>query len=433
MELKSFREVLLKKADGNPRLEILVECITQDRLADEVIESLRKMAQLTHAASRNPNSALLHYAKNMSDTDVHQIRDALGHHISHYRGALKTMQAAKDKPEQDRLRGVADQHLNKIVPLAHMAAKAGHHSEGTIAADLPPIRAWEANYTGAGPKHRFSTTKTPIAEGEHKGKVEDVDPLSGRARRGRPGVEFEGTQGWNRRLPSGKSKDADQSKSRSVHNYRYLEMPPHGQHESLKETNHRGGFPFEDIRVGSGTDVGSGGGHLPIEDVGEVKDYVPHEFDEHPIHGVFDEPESNISPEDRESFVNNVGSWEDTPHFQKWAARHGEMNDKDPEAYAKRGSEKPGHVYKDLSLLPQPAHATEGMSAAEPQQDATSAEAAAPTAPSEKSKNTILKKPSATSKKASIQDPKAMWDSLNDEQKAGLAHLPEFAEFARKK
>jgi hypothetical protein len=410
VELQSFREILLKKAEGDPRLELLVEYVHQDRLADAVIESLRKMARLTHHAARNPNSALFHFASNMNEGDVHQIRDALGHHISHYRGALKTMHAAKDPTEKQSARTAADMHLNKIVPLAHLAAKAAHHSGGMIDADLPPIRPWEANYTGAGANHKFSTTLPK----DDKGRVHQLDPLTNRERKGRPGVEFEGTQGWNRRITS-RPKDHKQDESRGVHDYRYLEMPPHGAHEALSETHHRGGFPFEEIRVGSGPEVASGGGHLPIEDVGEVKQFVPHEFDSHPIHNVFDMPDKALADEPNrlENFVNAHKDWESTPKFQDWLSRYGQAHEANPD----RGLSKPSHVFEGIPLQDQPKHVKEAVDQSNTQSASPDVPMAAEPVESTPKSQKVLKRPA---KKSTEEE---AWNSLNDDEKKTLAHL----------
>ena len=96
MELKSFKEILLKKAEGNPYLQTLIKYAKDDLLAEEVIESLLKMAEPSAAMGRGANSALTSYAGHMDNSDVEQLRDALGHHVSHYRGALKSMHAAQD-------------------------------------------------------------------------------------------------------------------------------------------------------------------------------------------------------------------------------------------------------------------------------------------------------------------------------------------------
>ena len=419
MGLKGFRDILLKKAEGDSRLEILVESIGQDRLANKVIESLKKMARLTAAAGRNPNSALSAYAGKMDDSDVAQLRDALGHHVSHYRGALKAMHGATDPTEKGKLRSVADQHLNKIVPLSHLAARAERHSNGRIAADLPPIRAWQANYTGT---HKF-----PNSSLDANGKSTVTDPVTGETvGPGPPGEELIGTEGWGGRASKSKKAGHDQNKSRATPDYRYLEMPAHPEHDSLSETTHRGGFPFEDIRVGSPNEVDAGMGHLHLPDTGEVKQYVPHEFDQHPINDIFDVPEGKLSPEKKAKFAEDLANWKGSKHHAAWLDRHEALEDADKESYGARGKVKPSHHFEGIPLLEQPEHAkgkpTGGGAA---QGEAVSTPASASTQTPTVSREVDIHKPPAGLDNKALLDG---WDTLPDDMKRAL-----HKEAARKK
>jgi hypothetical protein len=388
MELKSFREILLKKAEGDPRLEILVECIGQDRLTSQIFESLQKMARLTAAAARNPNSALDSYAGKMDSSDVNQLRSALGHHVAHYQGALKAHHAATDPAQKTNLRTVADKHLEKIVPLAHLAARAERHSNGVMAADLPPIRPWQANYTGT---HVFPTN----APRDASGKVTTQDPVTGRTvGPGVPGKELIGTEGWGGR-PTAARPGHDQNKSRGTHDYRYLEMPPHGKHPLLSETNHRGGFPFEDIRVGHPSDVDAGGGHLHLPETPDVSKYTPHAFDEHPIHSIFDTPESKISPEKKAKFAEDLANWKSSPHHQGWLDKEEASENEDLGAHMARGSTKPSHVFQDIPLRDQPEHARGSDPAAAEEAAAPEAQAASPADPQKPQVRPALRRPAA--------------------------------------
>src|ERR1700677_1816807 len=114
MELKSFREILLKKADGNPYLQTLIKYAKDELIADEVLEALQKMAEPSAAMGRGANHAVTSYAAGMKPIHVEQLRDALGHHISHYKGALQAHHAATDPKDKAKMRNVADQHLNRI-------------------------------------------------------------------------------------------------------------------------------------------------------------------------------------------------------------------------------------------------------------------------------------------------------------------------------
>src|ERR1035438_414100 len=147
MELKSFREILLKKAEGNPYLETLIEYAKDEIIAEEVLDALQKMAEPKAGMGSRANQPFTSYAAGMKPVHVEQLRDALGHHISHYKSALKAHHEASDPKEKTRLRGVADQHLNKIIPMMHLAGKASKHSGGNIVLDYPSTIPWETNYT----------------------------------------------------------------------------------------------------------------------------------------------------------------------------------------------------------------------------------------------------------------------------------------------
>ena len=307
--LNSFKELLIKKAEGNPYLETLIKFAKDEIIADQVIESLLKMAEPSAAMGRGANSALTSYAGHMDNSDVEQIRDALAHHISHYKGALKAGN-----------RSVADQHLNKIIPLMHTAGRAGRHSGGKMVLDYPSTTPWETNYT------------TPERH-PHNGKLK------------------EGTKDLGRR-----PKKTREGSSRGVPDYRYLEMAPHPGHGDYGKMPHRGGYPFEEIQLGTPAKRDAGKAYLPIEDVGEVNEYVPHPYDQHPIHSVADEAEHWLKPEQKEKFAQELAAWKGSEHHKKWLADQKAKFQKDPEAYKARGSAKPGHVFEGVDLQEPPEH-----------------------------------------------------------------------------
>jgi len=392
MELKSFREILLKKADGNPYLQTLIKYAKDDLIADEVVESLLKMAEPSAAMGRGANSALTSFAGNMDNSDVEQMRDALGHHISHYKGALKTMHAAKDPVQKAKLRGVADQHLDKIVPLMHIAGRAGKHSGGKLTLDYPSTTPWESNYT-------------TIDRHEHNGKLK------------------EGTKDLGRRPKPSSSRDRN---PRAVPDYRYLEMAPHGGHTMSGKMPHKGGYPFEEVQLGSPMKRDAGQAYLPIEDVGEVKDFVPHPFDQHPIHEVADHPEHKLAQEHKDKFINDLAAWKSSEHHKKWLEDQKAKFKANPEAYKARGTKKPAHTFEGIPLQEQPAHArtnAEPVAAPakveQPQQPVASVPAQAKQAPA----GFDLSKPPEGAHPIFAK----FWNQLNDKEKTD-AH-----EQARKK
>jgi hypothetical protein len=322
MELKSFKEILLKKADGNPYLQTLIKYAKDELIAEEVVASLIKMAEPSAAMGRGANSALTLYAGQMDNSDVEQMRDALGHHISRYRGALKSMHAAQDSAEKLRLRNVADQHLSKVIPLMHLAGRAGKHSNGKMTLDYVSTTPWESNYT-------------TVERHPHNGKLK------------------EGTKDLGRRP----SRNASRDNPRAVRDYRYLEMAPHAQHASTEKMPHKGGYPFEETQLGAPAKKDAGQAYLPLEDLSDVKDYVPHPFDHHPIHEVADHAEHHLTPEQKEKFINDLAAWKGGEHHKKWLADQKAKYQANPDAYKARGSAKPAHHFEGIPLQEQPEHA----------------------------------------------------------------------------
>lgn len=308
MELKSFKDLLLKKAGDDPTLTTLINVMKDELIAEKVLESLEKMARPQSSKGRSANAAITAYGNQMKNKDVEMMRDALAHHINHYRAALK---AGK--------RDVADQHLNKIVPMMDLAAKAGSHSGGQLALDYVPLEPWETNYT--------TTERRP-----ETGKLK------------------EGTKGLRRRL---NSVPRDRN-PRSVSDYRYLEMPPHEQHADSQKSPHKGGYPFEEVQLGSPAKIDAKEAYLHLHDVDPQDKFVPHPFDVHPVHELAEEKQDSLTPEQMNAFAQKMSDWHTSPHNQQWMQSVKETHAKDPEGFKSRGKTKPTHHFEGIELQTQP-------------------------------------------------------------------------------
>lgn len=308
MELKSFRELLLKKAADNPTLQSIIDVMKDDIIADKVLESLEKMARPQASMGRSANAAITAYGNQLKNKDVEMMRDALAHHISHYKSALKNGQ-----------REIADQHLEKIVPMMHLAARAGAHSGGQLGLDYIPLEPWETNYTTS-------------------------------ERRPETGKLKEGTKGLRRRLNS-VGRDLN---PRSVPDYRYLEMAPHEEHADTKKSPHKGGYPFEEIQLGNPAKIDAKEAYLHIIDPGKQDAYVGHPFDEHPIHQFAEHKQDSLTPEHMQDFANAMQQWHGSEHNAKWMEGVKQLHAKDPEAFKSRGKAKPAHHFEGINLLDQP-------------------------------------------------------------------------------
>lgn len=376
MELKSFREILLKKADGNPYLQTLIKYAKDELLADEVIESLLKMAAPSASMGGKANHAVTTYAAGMKPIHVEQLRDALGHHVSHYRGALKAHHEATDPAEKAKFRNIADQHLNKIVPMMHLAGKASKHSGGQLVLDAPPLEPWETNYT--------STERRP-----ETGKLK------------------EGTKGLGRRPAPNASRARN---PRAVPDYRYLEMPPHPGHSDTERSPHKGGYPFEEIQVGTPAKRDVGQAYLPIENV-KVKDYVAHPFDAHPVHRFHDYAQHELGPEHHDAINTGTAGWQESEHNKQWLQDQKSKYAANPEAYKARGHKKPAHTYEGIPLAEMEHHKAAPVSAPV----AAAPEVTQAAAPAKASG--VIRKPAAK------VEPAVPLDKLSEEDKKLIASL----------
>lgn len=321
MELNSFRDLLLKKAEDNLTLQTIISVMKDELIADHVIESLEKMARPHASSGRHANAAVTAFANSMKNKDVEMMRDALGHHIAHHKAALKAGN-----------RQVADEHLKRIVPLMHLASKATAHSGGQMMIDYPPMEAYETNYTG--------TDRSDKGDGKL----------------------HEGTKGLGRRLSSvPRSKNVY-----SVPDYRYLEMPPHPGHEDTN--NHKDivphkehGYPFEEIQLGNPAKVDAKEAYLHIPNVDATDNYVAHPFDHHPVNEYITTPQNEMEHK-MGDFANQMSNWHEHEQNKKWMSSLKDQHAADPEGFKNRGKTKSEHHFTGIPLLEQEDRVKQGLS-----------------------------------------------------------------------
>ncbi len=324
MILDSFKSIILRKAEGNNGLYSLISNLDEETLVDSVVDALEKMAKPTQLTGVNANGPITSFGANLDKTDTTQLRDALGHHLSHYKAALKEHHAAPEGPVKTHMRQVADKHLEHVIPLMHLAARAAAHSNGKLSIDYPPLAPWETNYT------TLQTAKT--------GKNRLLrDPKLLRVR------------------PSKTSKRTDPN-STAIPDYHYLEMPPHPGHDAVSKMPHTGGYPWEEIQVGSPADIDAKKAYLHIEDVPDKKEYTPHEFDQHPIRSIADVQAAHLTPEAMQSFADSSSNWRSSEPHKQWLEGQKAKFTADKEGYMKRGQSKGSHFYEGIPLQEQPAH-----------------------------------------------------------------------------
>lgn len=313
MSFKSFREILVKKSMGNNLLIDLIHSIDEDFLVDKVSETLEKMAR----AGNNASGPVAHFANESTMNEINFLRDALAHHISRHKAALRAGN-----------REVADKHLDKIMPLMHLANKLKGLSKGKIDFDTVSVRPWEMNYSGVGKNNE--------------------------------------TQGFGRRP----NRTANRLKNpTAVPDYRYLEMAPHGEHADVVKgrITDEGGYPFEKIQLGSPSAVKNKKAYLHLsEPEKNTGSFVSHEFDHHPIMGIMENlvNEDKMTDAMKHDYIKQLHGWNASPMATRLLDRIASDTEKSPE----RGEEghinsvQPEHHFKGLELINQP-HKSESASA----------------------------------------------------------------------
>jgi hypothetical protein len=408
MELNSFKAILLRKAGGNDNLLSLISGVDEDFLVNSVVEALEKMAKPTNLTGTNANGPLTSFGTNIDKTDVNQLRDALGHHLSHYKAALKAHHAAPEGPDKAKMRQVADQHLNHVIPLMHLAARAGAHSQGKLGIDYPPLAPWETNYTTLERTDKGRFLRDP--------KLLRVRP-SQNARR----------------------DDSGDKITTGIPDYRYLEMPPHPGHEANATMPHTGGYPWEEVQVGAPADIDAKKAYLHVEDIADKKDYVPHEFDKHPIRNVADIQADYLTPETLQNHANEMQGWRGGEHHKKWIEGQREKYTADREGYTKRGQTKGPHFYEGIPLQEQPRHVHRHpvVQKVAPKAETAQAPAAQPAAAGQPVKpQPVRVRPGATKKEQAENEMEAAYNAVQlvpKEHREALLAIPALRDYAIKR
>jgi hypothetical protein len=284
MKLDNFKELLIKKADGNPNLQLLIKYMRDEYLVEHAIESLNKMAR--SYSNKNSNSAIMHFGAHMDpETDGAMIHDALSHHASHYRAALNS---GNEK--------LADSHMKKIFQIMHMSEKLtrdglNDHSGGKLKIDAIDPKPWErSGYSNISEKTgKFSTD----------------------------------TKGW----------------SRLSNSYSWLRGGPHESYGKETEAHgHSQAYPLNQIKVN--------GKHLHIDDVEPTSDYVPHEFDEHPIMKYYKASPSSHNAEKHQEYLESMDTYGD--NMDAFLDRIDAI-----EGYDDRGINLPDPIHKPLEQVKQ--------------------------------------------------------------------------------
>lgn len=320
MELTSLKEILLKKSEGNKNLATMIEYMGEKQLFNSVVESLEKMARM----GRNANAPTRAFGKTADITDTDQLRDAIGHHLGHYKAALKAHHAAPEgSPEKANYRKAADAHIEKALPLLHLAGKSAHHSKGKLMLKYPSMMPWEANYTS----------------------MKQAGTGTGRLHR-----DPKGLSAYTVKTKTPKGDDGY-----GISDFHYLEMPPNPGHSKVKGMPFTGGYPFEEIQFGQPEEVDSKKAYLHIPDVENKGKFEPHPFDKHPLSSMHKVSHSTTSDGMKDQYAKDLAAFRSSPEHDSWLESQEQQEKNDPN-YATRGHTKGSHFYEGIPLKEQRAH-----------------------------------------------------------------------------
>lgn len=282
MKLDNFKELLAKKAEDNPNLQLLIKYMRDEYLVEHVVESLNKMAR--SYSNKNANAAIMHFGTHMDpETEGNMIRDALSHHASHYKSALNSGNES-----------LADQHMRKIFQIMHMSEKLtrdglSDHSGGKLKVEAIDPKPWErSGYSNISEKSgKFSTD----------------------------------TKGWSR--DSGK--------------YSWLRGSPHEAYGKETEAHgHKDSYPLNQIKVN--------GKYLHVDEVEPTKDFVPHEFDTHPIMKYYKASPSSHTSENQQDYLSAYDAFSD--NIDKYLDKLDTIKD-----YDTRGLNVPESIHKPIQSV----------------------------------------------------------------------------------
>lgn len=207
--------------------------------------------------------------------------------LSHH---ISHYKAALSNNNQD----VANKHAKQAFKIMNLAATAAPHSEGKLNLDYVDPKPWERH-------HKSSTDE------------------SGKFKTDTKGLNWEGPA------------------------FDKLQSAPHESYSKDQTVRtHNKAYPFEHTSVN--------GKHVDVADVENKNQFVPHEFDSHPILSHFKDAAKNRSAEDHDRYTQDLEQWNDKA-LPKWFERHEKMQGENPEAYESRGKERSGPVHKDVEPL----------------------------------------------------------------------------------
>ena len=410
MKLDSFKSLLIKKAEGNTDLQTLIRLISHDILAEEIIESLEKMAS---SKGNKANSAMTSFAGAMTTPDVNMLHDAISHHLSHAAainkehpptmspvthdinvtdhrdgGVQKTRQFDTHKVDMHPL---AAKHTETAMKLADLAARVSKHSFGKMSFDHVPTHAWEMNYTSD------HTRANP------NGQIKYADDQ----------------QGLKRKLDTNRFP-----------NHGYLMLPPHNSFKNRgKLRGNEGQYPFEEMKINDKHVAIDPAHYNAIDSNGKAPTkYTPHAFESHPLmqkegkSETWSKPEDSRSDADRSAYADKLNKWQETPEFNSWLDKQDALEQKDKTKFDAHGTSRSAPLFEGVKRSSAPLAQQDNEADDEDEDSAPTQQAVSQPKP-----NTVLRRPASAPADAPADAPAAMEHPRAKQISAKLSNeSPEF-------
>lgn len=315
MNFPSFKELLLRKTDDES-LKTLIKVVDTNFLADQIIESLEKMA-VRKGAGSHANLAIRHLGTEMDpELEPAMIREALGHHASRYKAALA---AGANK--------MANDHASQFFKIMDLVHHLQPHSHGKLQAEMVDIKPWERTHPS-----RSETFADRIARDPEYAKDNPVT----RGKK-KPHQFVNDTVGFSF-VPKG-------------NDWSFLQNDPHAAYgDETSRHGHVGAYPMEHTKIN--------GKYIPIEDVENINDgNKNHPFDFHPIFSHYAESVKTRAPERDAQYVNEHEGYMSSPHVEKHLSRQEELMNSG--AHESRGLKVGQQVHTGSKRLEQQGSETE--------------------------------------------------------------------------
>ena len=293
MKIKSFKELLLRKAEGNTSLQTLIKYANEDILVDNIVESLKKMAIANKNRGARKTGAINEWSKNMHIETPEIVRHAIGHHVS--QGAAASKAGNHD---------LAKKHISQAMKMVYIVDQAEGKEAKNINIYAPQTRAWDRTAFSKkykdDPKslHRLTVTKPELQQ-----KYTPDSYLRG----------LQGLKYWR-----DDTKHTDfllnaPSDSPSVKKQYGKQMDQYGK--VFTKT-----YPFRELKIN--------GKHIPIDhDVVSDNKYTPHAFDDHPIMKEY--KSDNI-----DSFKKQFNEYQNSDSLHNFIDSMQQMQQNEPEKFA---------------------------------------------------------------------------------------------------